>query len=187
MGLLWANLPADFDNDGDVDFSDFVAFAGKFGTAQGDEAYDEIYDINRDGRVDFTDYTEFSAEFGNNIHGDKHALTPEELEQNAKAHRESGNYKEAAKSYRAMIINSESDLIKARGIRGLGTVYVAMDSLAQAERQFKHALAEYGESENNSIKYQVMWCSIQLGIVKETQRDRFKALEYLNRARTYLP
>ena len=158
VGLLWANLPADFDNDGDVDFADFIAFAARYGAAQGDERYDEIYDVNRDGAIDFKDYTEFSAEFGAE-HSDKHALTPDELKQVAKNHEEKGEYKEAEEVYKRIIAISNNELDKAKGIRGLGKVYVKMDSLGLAEEQFKLALATYGEFEDNAMKYQVMWCS----------------------------
>ena len=43
-----ASLP-DFDGDGTVGFSDFVIFAGVFGSSQGDEKYAAKYDL--DGMV----------------------------------------------------------------------------------------------------------------------------------------
>ena len=55
---------ADFDGDGKVGFSDFVAFAGKFGTSRGDGRYEAKYDLNGDGRVGFADFVAFARFFG---------------------------------------------------------------------------------------------------------------------------
>jgi hypothetical protein len=48
--IILADARADFDGDGDVDFSDFLGFAGSFGKS------DPIYDIDASGLVDFTDF-----------------------------------------------------------------------------------------------------------------------------------
>ena len=62
MGIAFAGLAfvyaqtaadADFDGDGKVGFSDFVSFAGKFGTSRGDGRYEAKYDLNGDGQVGF--------------------------------------------------------------------------------------------------------------------------------------
>lgn len=55
---------ADFDGDGTVGFSDFVAFAGNFGTSRGDGRYDARYDLNGDGNVGFADFVVFAGFFG---------------------------------------------------------------------------------------------------------------------------
>ncbi|MDX2146269.1 MAG: hypothetical protein SFZ23_02005 [Planctomycetota bacterium] len=49
---------ADFNNDGQVDFFDFLDFAAAFG------AEDPSADWNSDGQVDFFDYLDFAADFG---------------------------------------------------------------------------------------------------------------------------
>ena len=73
MGIVFAGLAfvyaqtaadADFDGDGKVGFSDFVAFAGKFGTSQGDGRYEAKYDLDGDGQVGFGDFVAFAGFFG---------------------------------------------------------------------------------------------------------------------------
>ena len=73
MGIAFAGLAfvyaqtaadADFDGDGKVGFSDFVSFAGKFGTSRGDGRYEAKYDLNGDGQVGFQDFVAFAGFFG---------------------------------------------------------------------------------------------------------------------------
>ena len=54
----------DFDGDGTVGFSDFLAFAGRYGTRQGDGRYQAKYDLNSDGAVDFADFLSFAGSYG---------------------------------------------------------------------------------------------------------------------------
>ena len=54
----------DFDGDGTVGFSDFLEFAGRYGTRQGDGRYQVKYDLNRDGAVDFADFLSFAGSYG---------------------------------------------------------------------------------------------------------------------------
>ena len=56
----------DFDGSGTIDFDDFLAFAGAFGTspAAPDEA---AFDLDADGSVGFTDFLIFSENFGRNF------------------------------------------------------------------------------------------------------------------------
>ena len=65
-GLVYAQTAADadFDGDGTVGFSDFVAFAGKFGTSQGDGRYESKYDLDGDGQVGFSDFLALAQFFG---------------------------------------------------------------------------------------------------------------------------
>ena len=49
--------PSDFNGDGTVDFIDFVAFAGAFGSA------DAEFDLNGNGTVDFPDFLTFTQAF----------------------------------------------------------------------------------------------------------------------------
>jgi serine protease AprX len=51
----------DFDGDGDVDFDDFVEFAGAYGTSEGYPTYDASADFDDDGDVDFDDFVEFAG------------------------------------------------------------------------------------------------------------------------------
>ncbi len=54
----------DFDGNGLVGFSDFVAFAGAFGAQRGDGKYVEAYDLNNDGTIAFNDFVIFATSFG---------------------------------------------------------------------------------------------------------------------------
>ena len=46
----------DFDNSGVVDFFDFLLFAAKFGSHQGDEKYEDRFDLDGDGEIGFGDF-----------------------------------------------------------------------------------------------------------------------------------
>ena len=54
----------DFDGNGLVGFSDFVAFAGVFGARRGDGKYAAAYDLNGDGGIGFDDFVIFASSFG---------------------------------------------------------------------------------------------------------------------------
>lgn len=56
--VILADARADFDGNGAVDFNDFLAFAGAFGTANA------TYDIDASGTVDFNDFLVFAGSFG---------------------------------------------------------------------------------------------------------------------------
>jgi Ca2+-binding EF-hand superfamily protein len=57
-------LTPDFDGNGQVDFPDFLAFAGQFGAREGDGRYDASYDLDRDGEIGISDFLIFSSSFG---------------------------------------------------------------------------------------------------------------------------
>ena len=57
----------DFDGDGRVGFQDFLAFAGQFGTRQGDGRYEARFDLDSDGAIGFGDFLIFSSSFGKEI------------------------------------------------------------------------------------------------------------------------
>ncbi len=61
------DLAPDFDGDGQVGFSDFLAFAGQFGARQGDGRYEAKYDLNSDGAIGFGDFLLFSSSFGKEV------------------------------------------------------------------------------------------------------------------------
>ena len=54
----------DFDNSGNVDFTDFLLFVGAFGSREGQEGYDTKYDLNSDGEIGFADFLIFANSFG---------------------------------------------------------------------------------------------------------------------------
>ena len=71
---LWVWLPLahasqcrplpDFDENGVVDISDFLLFVGKFGSKQGDETYEDRFDLDGNGTVDISDFLIFVNDFG---------------------------------------------------------------------------------------------------------------------------
>ena len=67
VALQVAAAPSpDFDGDGVVGFSDFVAFVGVFGAQRGDGRYVAAYDLNGDGGIGFDDFLVFASSFGEN-------------------------------------------------------------------------------------------------------------------------
>jgi hypothetical protein len=58
------DLTADFDGDGDVDFGDFLGFAGHYGKSTGDAGYEAMYDLNGNGTVDFLDFLQLAKQYG---------------------------------------------------------------------------------------------------------------------------
>ena len=54
----------DFDGNGLVGFSDFMAFAGVFGAQRGDGKYAAAFDLNSDGAIGFDDFVVFASSFG---------------------------------------------------------------------------------------------------------------------------
>ena len=55
---------ADFDGNGEVDFPDFLAFAGVFGKTSSDPDFDVRMDLNGNGEIDFPDFLVFAGVFG---------------------------------------------------------------------------------------------------------------------------
>ena len=74
---LWVSLPLahasqsrpfpDFDQNGVVDFPDFLLFVGKFGSKQGDERYEDRFDLDGNGTIDFSDFLSFASNFGKTV------------------------------------------------------------------------------------------------------------------------
>lgn len=56
-------LPADFNADGVVNFSDFLLFASGFGRQPSDPKYNIHFDLDRDGKIGFSDFLLFAAAF----------------------------------------------------------------------------------------------------------------------------
>ncbi len=57
-------LSPDFNGDGTVGFSDFLMFAGVFGSRQGDAKYERKYDLDSDGEIGFSDFLIFGQSYG---------------------------------------------------------------------------------------------------------------------------
>ena len=57
----------DFDGNGLVGFSDFVAFSDAYGSRPGDENYSAKYDLNGDGSIGFDDLLIFAERFGDAV------------------------------------------------------------------------------------------------------------------------
>ena len=57
----------DFDGDDFVGFTDFLIFAGAFGSSLGDGRYNAAQDLNSDGSVDFSDFLIFAGAFGSEV------------------------------------------------------------------------------------------------------------------------
>ena len=56
--------PVDFNEDGEVNFADFIAFARGFGKTDRDTDFDARLDLNGNGEVDFQDFVLFARQFG---------------------------------------------------------------------------------------------------------------------------
>ena len=59
----------DFDGDGQVGFTDFLLFAGSFGSSSGQAAYNAKLDLNSDGQIGFPDFLVFASSFGKPVSG----------------------------------------------------------------------------------------------------------------------
>ena len=74
---LWMWLPLahtsqsrpfpDFDENGVVDFPDFLLFVGKFGSKQGDKTYEDRFDLDSNGAIEFSDFLIFVNDFGKTV------------------------------------------------------------------------------------------------------------------------
>jgi hypothetical protein len=58
------DLKGDFDGDGHVTLSDFIAFAAAYGSSVGDNEYDPTGDFDDDGDVDLADFIGFANVYG---------------------------------------------------------------------------------------------------------------------------
>ena len=60
-------LTPDFNRDGVVNFADFLAFGGQYGSRQGDGRYDAKYDLDSDGAIGFGDFLIFGNSYGQDV------------------------------------------------------------------------------------------------------------------------
>ena len=54
----------DVDGDDDVDFQDFIVFAGAFGSSRGDQNFNPDLDLDKDNKIGFGDFLVFATVFG---------------------------------------------------------------------------------------------------------------------------
>ena len=54
----------DFNGDGSVNFNDFIAFAQKYGSGEGDADYDAKYDLDGSNDIGFIDFVQFAQAYG---------------------------------------------------------------------------------------------------------------------------
>lgn len=62
--LVYWKFPGDIDNDGDVDYDDFIIIAGAYGTCEGDPFYMPEADLDGDGCVDYDDFSILAGDYG---------------------------------------------------------------------------------------------------------------------------
>lgn len=65
------SLSPDIDEDGDVDFSDFILFVQSFGKAPNDPDFNTRCDLNEDAIIDFQDFLRFVQAFGKPLNSGK--------------------------------------------------------------------------------------------------------------------
>ena len=178
VGVAYAAEYADFDEDGIVGFNDFVQFAQRYGSAAGDGVYESRYDVNGDGRINFGDYALFAEVFGQPIHADKVPVPINEIEDQAKAARDSGDYDKAIEKYQYFIDHARTPQDKARGLWELGSTYTAAGKSEDAKESYLKVLKDYRNSDIPAVKHQVVWSSIKLGELQETETALVLYLEY---------
>ena len=69
----------DFNNDGQVNFIDFVLLSQRFGAQQNDASYSTTYDLDNSGDIGFGDFVRFVQQFGTTIEPvqtNQHSLDP---------------------------------------------------------------------------------------------------------------
>ncbi|MDE3259829.1 MAG: hypothetical protein OYM47_18510 [Gemmatimonadota bacterium] len=59
-----SGCPGDFDNNRQVDFADFLALAGAYGSQQGEAGYNAVMDMDTNGSIDMADFLAFANLFG---------------------------------------------------------------------------------------------------------------------------
>ncbi len=59
-----ASRKADFDQNGAVDFADFLNFAAAYGKTSASLGFNPIFDLDSDGTIGFSDFLSFAAGFG---------------------------------------------------------------------------------------------------------------------------
>jgi len=63
-GYVTVRITGDTDENGAVDFDDFITFAGDYGFKAGETGYDLVSEMDADGDVDFDDFIIFAGRYG---------------------------------------------------------------------------------------------------------------------------
>ena len=74
-----AALSHDFDGDGTVGFSDFLAFAGQYGAQTRDGRYQAQYDLDVNGVINFSDFLMFASSYGQQVPPSGGSATPVDI------------------------------------------------------------------------------------------------------------
>lgn len=185
-GVL-AKPSSDFDGDGVTDFDDFVLFAGKVGSAQGEPGFDSRFDLDSNGKVDFGDFTLFAETFGRGEVASKQALKADELERIAKELQENDKPTEAITKYVELLKVAPEDRQKALALSQLGELYIKTNQLAKAETYFDKGINDFDKDMNRRVRYQVMWCYMGLGELELLRGNIENASLYWEMSKKFAP
>ena len=169
---------ADFDEDGVVGFNDFVQFAQRYDSVAGDGVYESRYDVNGDGRINFGDYALFAEVFGQPVHADKVPISWEELEVLALTLKDKGEYAQALAKLQEFVEHARTPQDQARGLHEIATVYFDMGDKGKAREAHTKVLNRFRHSDIPAVRHQVIWSSIKLGELQESETALVLYLEY---------
>lgn len=190
-GQLVANPKADFDNNGKVDFADFLLLANQFGVEQ----FDPRFDLDSNGAVNIDDFVAFAEVFGTQLSASKKADVPKDtdlkleaakLEEQAKDHRSKKEFAEAIEAYKKVLVLATDSLSMARGFKELGLTYWETDSLDQAIEMLEKVLLGFGESTDKEVRYELAGCATVLGQAFYLKQDTTRAKQYWKQIAGYL-
>ena len=100
----------DFNDDSRVDFPDFLLFVGKFGSKQGDETYQDRFDLDSDGAVGFSDFLIFSSAFGQESRSQTFDIELVFINENTFTSTEKNTISQAARRWEAIITTDLPDV-----------------------------------------------------------------------------
>ena len=178
VGVGFAAEYADFDEDGTVGFNDFIQLAQRYGSVAGDGVYNSRYDIDGNGRIDFGDYTLFAEVFGQPFHADKTPISWEELEAIAKAHKDRGEFDQALAKLKEFVEHVRTPQAQARGLFQIGDIYATMGEREKARETHTQVLRRFHQSDIPAVRHQVIWSSIKLAKLQDSESALALYLEY---------
>ena len=108
--LLGQPPSSDFNDDGRVDFPDFLLFVGKFGSKQGDETYQDRFDLDSDGAIGFSDFLIFSSAFGQESRSQAFDIELVFINENAFTLNEKNTISQAARLWESIITTDLPDV-----------------------------------------------------------------------------
>ena len=62
--VSWGQCRGDADGNGNIDFTDFLAFSASFGAGWRDDNFNQVMDFDGNGAIDFSDFVSLSSVFG---------------------------------------------------------------------------------------------------------------------------